>query len=142
MSAYRPTSNDMFLPLDDLFYPTHHAAPVAAVPSHHPPQQMEQQEPQPAQDFLVANDASTARSSFPEKLHGLIMDAETMGFQDVVSWQDSGKSFKVHKPQIFQNDIIPKYFKPIKYTSFQRQVRYSVARTSQNRYGTCIRILF
>ena len=47
MSAYRPTSNDMFLPLDDLFYPTHHAAPVAAVPSHHPPQQMEQQEPQP-----------------------------------------------------------------------------------------------
>jgi hypothetical protein len=64
-----------------------------------------------------------ARTSFPEKLHGIIIDAETMGFQDIISWQDSGKSFKVHKPQVFQNDIIPKYFKPIKYTSFQRQVR-------------------
>eukprot|EP00526_Cylindrotheca_closterium_P013146 CAMPEP_0113645438 /NCGR_PEP_ID=MMETSP0017_2-20120614/23951_1 /TAXON_ID=2856 /ORGANISM="Cylindrotheca closterium" /LENGTH=453 /DNA_ID=CAMNT_0000557175 /DNA_START=62 /DNA_END=1423 /DNA_ORIENTATION=+ /assembly_acc=CAM_ASM_000147 len=112
----RPSPDDMFLPLEDLYFSPHHAAQPAPAQAHQP------------QEFFAPAAAAAApagdnaRSSFPEKLHGLIMDAETMGFQDVVSWQDSGKSFKVHKPQIFQNDIIPKYFKPIKYTSFQRQL--------------------
>ncbi|KAL3927210.1 MAG: hypothetical protein SGBAC_013174 [Bacillariaceae sp.] len=107
MSVHRP-ANEMFLPIEEMYFSPHHAAQPAPVQGHQ------------AQEFLGGD--ANARSSFPEKLHGLIMDAETMGFQDVVSWQDSGKSFKVHKPQIFQNDIIPKYFKPIKYTSFQRQL--------------------
>eukprot|EP00980_Cylindrotheca_fusiformis_P028711 scaffold22639_cov105-Cylindrotheca_fusiformis.AAC.5 len=102
-------NNDLFMPMENMYYPV---------------DQQEESQQQHTTTHAYALDllnGPNSRTSFPEKLHGLIMDAETMGFQDVVSWQDSGKSFKVHKPQIFQNDIIPKYFKPIKYTSFQRQ---------------------
>jgi hypothetical protein len=98
-----PSSNEVFMPLEKMYYP-HHTS-------------------QTEHSLAEMMNHGNARTSFPEKLHGIIIDAETMGFQDIISWQDSGKSFKVHKPQAFQNDIIPKYFKPIKYTSFQRQVR-------------------
>jgi hypothetical protein len=59
---------------------------------------------------------------FPSKLHDMLDAAESEGFNDVVSWQQDGTSFKVNQPKVFVNDIIPKYFSMTKYKSFVRQL--------------------
>jgi hypothetical protein len=64
--------------------------------------------------------------SFPMKLHVMLEDAETKGFQDIVSWQSGGKSFKVLNVARFSGEIMGLYFHQTKYKSFQRQ---------QNIYG-------
>lgn len=104
MSASHNLCNEMYMSQEKMYFPSH------------------KEDHQMSSSLLDMINQQDSRSSFPEKLHSLMLDAETMGFTDIVSWQDSGKSFKIHKPQEFQNDIIPRYFKPIKYTSFQRQL--------------------
>jgi hypothetical protein len=41
---------------------------------------------------------------------------------DIVSWLPHGMAFRIHKPKDFAEHIMPKYFKKIKYRSFQRQL--------------------
>lgn len=60
--------------------------------------------------------------SFPSKLYKCLVDAETKGFTDVISWQPDGASFKVHNQERFVNDILPLYFGAIKFKSWQRQL--------------------
>jgi hypothetical protein len=60
--------------------------------------------------------------SFPSKLYNFLVDAETKGFSDVISWQPDGTSFKVHNQERFINDILPVYFGAIKFKSWQRQL--------------------
>jgi hypothetical protein len=67
----------------------------------------------------VSFDSST---SFPSKLYQMLEDAETKGFEDLVSWQPDGKSFKAQKVEGFVKDVLPLYFGQIKYKSFQRQL--------------------
>jgi hypothetical protein len=53
----------------------------------------------------------------------MLQDAEQNDFQDIVSWNSNGASFKVHKPLEFSDKVMPKYFKnQRKYKSFQRQL--------------------
>jgi hypothetical protein len=33
---------------------------------------------------------------FPKKLHKMLDDAETRGYEQIVSWSDCGQSFQVH----------------------------------------------
>jgi hypothetical protein len=57
----------------------------------------------------------------------MLKDAETKGFQDIVSWQSGGKSFKIiMNVARFSGEIMGLYFHQTKYKSFQRQ---------QNIYG-------
>jgi hypothetical protein len=65
---------------------------------------------------------STSTFTFPAKLHQMVDDAEENDFSDVVSWNNCGSSFKVHKPTEFSNKIMPTYFNQTKYKSFQRQL--------------------
>lgn len=60
--------------------------------------------------------------SFPTKLHAMLDDAEKLGFDDVVTWQNGGKSFKVMDPIRFSTAIMRNYFNQTKYKSFQRQL--------------------
>ena len=54
------------------------------------------------------------------------------GYQDVVSWQPHGKAFRVHHPEVFASEIMPRYFKQTKYKSFQRQLHmYGFVRTKK-----------
>ena len=62
------------------------------------------------------------QSSFPLKLHAMLEDAHRRGFSDVVSWHESGKSFKVHQPEEYATRIMRSYFNQTKYKSFQRQL--------------------
>jgi hypothetical protein len=68
--------------------------------------------------------------TFPAKLHQMVDDAEENDFSDVVSWNNGGSSFKVHKPTEFSDKIMPTYFNQTKYKSFQRQLNlYGFVRT-------------
>lgn len=60
--------------------------------------------------------------SFPAKLHAMLEDSESQGFQDIVAWQPGGKSFKVYNQQRFSSEIMSQYFNQTKYKSFQRQL--------------------
>jgi hypothetical protein len=59
---------------------------------------------------------------FVWKLYEMLEDIERTSREDIVSWVDGGRAFKVHKMDEFLNDIIPQYFKQSKYKSFQRQL--------------------
>jgi len=59
---------------------------------------------------------------FPLKLHDMLEKAMAEGHGDVVSWQPHGRCFVVHKPQEFQEVVLPMYFKLTKLSSFQRQL--------------------
>eukprot|EP00592_Proboscia_alata_P008468 CAMPEP_0194363418 /NCGR_PEP_ID=MMETSP0174-20130528/11213_1 /TAXON_ID=216777 /ORGANISM="Proboscia alata, Strain PI-D3" /LENGTH=765 /DNA_ID=CAMNT_0039136801 /DNA_START=112 /DNA_END=2406 /DNA_ORIENTATION=+ len=59
---------------------------------------------------------------FPLKLHQMLNDVNKDGLSHVVSWQPHGRCFIVHLPKVFVADIMSKYFKQSKLTSFQRQL--------------------
>ena len=87
-------------------------------------------------------------ANFPLKLHKMLERAETEGFQTTVSWVhppsldrptvsgtgDEGQSidnkdghlgytpFKVHNPEKFVQDVIPRFFQMTKFKSFLRQL--------------------
>jgi hypothetical protein len=58
--------------------------------------------------------------SFPSQLHRMLRESEDKGLDGIVSWLPSGDAFKVHNPNMFVTDIMPRYFtKQTKYKSFQ-----------------------
>jgi hypothetical protein len=66
--------------------------------------------------------------SFPTKLHAVLEQVETDGLSHIVSWQDHGRCFVIHRPKEFTDHVMPIYFRQTKLTSFQRQL---------NLYGFC-----
>jgi HSF-type DNA-binding len=62
------------------------------------------------------------RQPFPWKVYEMLEDADSLGFDDIVSWNERGDGFKVHDVKRFTNEIIGKYFNQSKYKSFQRQL--------------------
>ncbi len=69
---------------------------------------------------------------FPEKLHQMLQYAEKNDLTEIVSFFTHGRAFAIHKPVQFVADIMPKFFKQSRFTSFQRQVNlYGFQRLSQ-----------
>jgi len=60
--------------------------------------------------------------SFPVKLHRMIMETERKGLSDIVSFTESGRAFRVYKPDEFTEEIIPNYFHHTHFASFRRQL--------------------
>jgi hypothetical protein len=58
---------------------------------------------------------------FPEKLHRMLEHTEREGMTDVVSFFNHGRAFAIHKPRRFSQEIMPRFFKQTRLTSFQRQ---------------------
>ena len=58
---------------------------------------------------VVASDASTAssRDFFPSRLHSVLADPTV---RDIVTWLPHGKSFVVLRPDVFVNQVLPRYF--------------------------------
>lgn len=78
------------------------------------------------------DDNQMCQLRFPFQLHDMLQDAPKKGFEDVISWLPSGKSFKIHDQTLFQSSILPAYFSMRKYKSFQRQLHwYAFTRTSK-----------
>jgi hypothetical protein len=80
---------------------------------------------------LLSETTSTGNSAFPWRLHDMLNDAEKKGFENIVSWQQDGKGFKVHMQKEFSNIVLPSYFNQSQYKSFQRQLNiYGFSRTT------------
>lgn len=45
-----------------------------------------------------------------------------------VAWLDDGKSFIIRKPDDFTRNVVPKFFKPTKFSSFTRKLYRWVSR--------------
>ena len=83
-----------------------------------------EREPQ-ACSFDDESGLDRVRLPFAYKLHLLLCDMESNGFEHIISWVDNGKAFKVHDQQKFEELVQPHYFRQSKMSSFIRQVRYS-----------------
>lgn len=59
---------------------------------------------------------------FPEKLHRLLRECEKKGESDVISFYSHGRAFSIHKVERFCREIMPRYFKQSRLSSFQRQL--------------------
>ncbi|CAK66535.1 unnamed protein product (macronuclear) [Paramecium tetraurelia] len=56
-------------------------------------------------------------------------------YDDIVSWNDNGDGFQVKDINIFQNDILPNYFKHSNFASFVRQLNmYDFHKTEKNSF--------
>ena len=56
---------------------------------------------------------------FPLKLYVILAQHE---FQDIIGWMPHGRSWKVHKPNLFETRIMPMFFEYSNYHSFNRLV--------------------
>jgi hypothetical protein len=59
---------------------------------------------------------------FPLRLHTMLDAVETEHMTDIVCWQPHGRAFVVHDPKRFVRQIMPRFFRQHKYSSFQRQL--------------------
>jgi hypothetical protein len=59
---------------------------------------------------------------FPERLHRLLLEVERSGQADIISFTPDGKAFEIHKPDRFFQEIIPRYFRQNRLSSFKRQL--------------------
>jgi HSF-type DNA-binding len=57
--------------------------------------------------------------TFPFKLFRMLEEAEAGGNGDIVSFNDKGRCFMIHKPREFVAEIMPKYFTTTRMSSFQ-----------------------
>jgi hypothetical protein len=44
-------------------------------------------------------------------------------YYDIISWNSKGTAFKISKPKLFEQEVMPKYFDYIKYSEFSRDLR-------------------
>lgn len=56
---------------------------------------------------------------FPRKLYDML-EAESKGI--IVHWSTSGRAFRIADISLFSQEILPKYFKTAKFSSFQRNL--------------------
>jgi hypothetical protein len=60
---------------------------------------------------------------FPQKLYQMLQEAEENGQEDVLSFFEHGRTFAIHNLEKFFNDIMPKYFRATRMSSFRRQLQ-------------------
>jgi hypothetical protein len=59
---------------------------------------------------------------FPEKLHRMLKEVEASNETDILSFFPHGRAFAVHNPTRFVSEVMPKYFRQSRLSSFQRQL--------------------
>jgi hypothetical protein len=80
---------------------------------------------------LIGTDLTFGRKRpFPCRLYSVLDDAETKGYESIISWTPRG--FKVHDRDAFMKYIAPTCFSITKYKSFLRQLNlYKFQRISR-----------
>eukprot|EP00551_Chaetoceros_affinis_P000680 CAMPEP_0203642952 /NCGR_PEP_ID=MMETSP0088-20131115/8363_1 /ASSEMBLY_ACC=CAM_ASM_001087 /TAXON_ID=426623 /ORGANISM="Chaetoceros affinis, Strain CCMP159" /LENGTH=501 /DNA_ID=CAMNT_0050498951 /DNA_START=30 /DNA_END=1535 /DNA_ORIENTATION=+ len=91
---------------------------------------------------LTTSDENTLRlykedsvgGPFPIKLHIVLKVTEKLGQQHIISWLPHGRSFMIHRPREFEEEVMGKFFKQTKLTSFRRQLNlYDFQRITHGR---------
>ena len=49
-----------------------------------------------------------ASTLFPVRLYNMLEDAESHGFETIVSWQSHGRAFAIHDRNMFEQEIMPR----------------------------------
>lgn len=121
-----PLQNDGSADAVDDMYTMQFQQPQSATSSssssHLPPPQQQSRASSPLSSSNSTSEDQSPSSSatFPMKLHSMLTDSESLGFDDVVCWMGK-QAFKVVDPHRFALDVMPMYFNQTKYKSFQRQ---------------------
>lgn len=69
--------------------------------------------------------SNSAREIFPQRLMAILSDKSLL---DVVTWLPHGRSFVIIRPDVFTENVLPKYLPPVdarasaKYPSFTRKL--------------------
>jgi HSF-type DNA-binding len=66
--------------------------------------------------------AAGKRNPFPQALHQMLDDSIKCGYEDIITWQAHGRSFRVLDSKRFVAEVLPKYFKQTKWQSYLRQL--------------------
>jgi HSF-type DNA-binding len=78
------------------------------------------------------HDSSQKITTFPHVLHMMLEAAHENGYDDVVSWQDHGRSFRIKDKKRLVTEVMPRYFNQKNYASFTRQLAlYSFIRLTR-----------
>ena len=88
------------------------------------------------EDAYVASETSVTKMKggvampFPQKLHNIL----DQGLHaEIISWAPHGRCLLFHKPKLFVETVLPKYFDTTKMTSFTRQLNlYGFVRLLSN----------
>ena len=59
---------------------------------------------------------------FPERMHRLLQDCEDNGETEVISFLPHGRAFMIYHVERFCREVMPRYFKQSRLSSFQRQL--------------------
>lgn len=59
---------------------------------------------------------------FPARLHEMLEDTLSEGQDHIISWQVHGRCFKIHDFDVFARELLPRYFRQTKFSSFKRQM--------------------
>jgi hypothetical protein len=59
---------------------------------------------------------------FPSRLHEMLEDTLFDGQEHIISWQVHGRCFKIHDFDVFARELLPKFFRQTKFSSFKRQM--------------------
>lgn len=93
-------------------------------------------------DIVTTSDENTLRlyredsvgGPFPLKLQIVLKVTEKLGQQHIISWLPHGRSFMIHRPREFEEEVMGKFFKQTKLTSFRRQLNlYDFQRITHGR---------
>ncbi|GKY91924.1 hypothetical protein MPSEU_000164000 [Mayamaea pseudoterrestris] len=71
--------------------------------------------------FLPENKKPDAAPTFPEKLMKMMKWASAEGLTSV-EWVDDGKAFVINQPDSFTKEVVPRFFKATKFSSFTRKL--------------------
>lgn len=72
--------------------------------------------------YIPEHKKPDAALTFPEKLMKMMMWADKQPKDFCVAWIADGKSFVIRDPDAFTRKVVPKYFKPTKFSSFTRKL--------------------
>lgn len=88
-------------------------------------------EPYRFEGSLISRKEKVGTSKFPAKLHDILARTD---LSDIITWCPHGRAWKVLQPKVFEENIIPMYFRHCKYNSFTRQVNgWGFRRITQGR---------
>jgi hypothetical protein len=62
--------------------------------------------------------------SFPGKLYRMLVEVESQGNTEIISFTPDGKAFRIHDPDAFLEQVSPKYFNLSRFNSFVRQLNF------------------
>ena len=81
---------------------------------------------------------SDAVPPFLTKTYDLVSDVKS---KDVVSWNETGRTFIVWKPAEFARDLLPRHFKHNNFSSFVRQLNtYGFRKVDPDKVRLCHRV--